>query len=295
MLKNGCEYMKRVKLDRDGHIELQPKRSYGEGTALLKPAGKSLMVSVSDLTYRQPIDHISRDLPEYFHITLCQGSIQGIGGKHLDGSYRQRRPAGFFHRSVGVSFLPEFFDTFLNSRHGISPEEITHAIGALGKFPLIPDAAVILKQIGDASLTGDIGNAWIEAKTVELVSVILGWHRRLTTAAGPPLREHDRLGIAEAIRHAEEHFSGPLTLAALAGKAAMSMSKFTAAFKTHTGLSVAAYIRRFRMDKAMELLKNTSAPLGDIAGMVGYKHQSRFSTLFKEQFGVAPGAFRKRD
>ena len=290
-----CDYMERGKLNRDGHIELIPKRFYGEGTGLLKPAGKSLMVSVSDITYRQPIKHTSRDLPEYFHINLCQGSIRGIGGKHIDGNYRQRCPAGFFHRSVGVSFLPEFFDTFLNSRHGIPPEEITRAIDALGKFPLIPDAAVILKQIGAASFTGDIGNAWIEAKTVELVSVVLGWHRRLTAAAGPPLREHDRLGIAEAIRHAEEHFSGPLTLEALAGKAAMSVSKFTAAFKTHTGISVAAYIRRFRMDKAMELLKNTSAPLGDIAGMVGYKHQSRFSTLFKEQFGVAPGAFRKRD
>lgn len=295
MLKNGCEYMKRVKLNREGYIELIPKRFYGEGSGLLKPAGKSLMVSVSDLTYRLPIDHTSRDLPEYFHINLCQGSIQGIGGKHLDGSYRQRHPAGFSHRSVGVSFLPEFFDTFLNSRHGISPEEIIRAIGALGKFPLIPDAAVILKQIGAASFTGDIGNAWIEAKTVELVSVVLDWHRRLTAAAGLPLREHDRLGIAEAVRYAEEHFSGPLTLEALAGKAAMSVSKFTAAFKTHTGLSAATYVRRFRMDKAMDLLKNTSAPLGDIAGMVGYKHQSRFSTLFREQFGVAPGAFRKRD
>jgi AraC-like DNA-binding protein len=29
--------------------------------------------------------------------------------------------------------------------------------------------------------------------------------------------------------------------------------------------------------------------------MAGYKHQSRFSTLFREQLGVAPGEFRKRD
>jgi two-component system response regulator YesN len=75
----------------------------------------------------------------------------------------------------------------------------------------------------------------------------------------------------------------------------MSISKFTAAFKIHTGISAASYIRRIRMDKAMYLLKNTSAPLGDISGMVGYKHHSRFSTLFREQFGIAPGMFRKKD
>jgi two-component system response regulator YesN len=74
----------------------------------------------------------------------------------------------------------------------------------------------------------------------------------------------------------------------------MSLSKFTALFKAHTGLSAASYIRRIRMDQAMELLKNTAAPLSDIAGMVGYKHQSRFSTLFREQFGVMPSEFRKR-
>ena len=73
----------------------------------------------------------------------------------------------------------------------------------------------------------------------------------------------------------------------------MSVSKFTAAFKTHTGLSAASYIRRFRMDKAMYLLKNTQASLGDIAEMVGYKHQSRFFTLFREQFGVTPRELRK--
>jgi transcriptional regulator GlxA family with amidase domain len=111
--------------------------------------------------------------------------------------------------------------------------------------------------------------------------------------AGPPLKEHDRLGIAEAIRYAGKRLAEPLALESLARQAAMSVRKFTAAFKTHTGLSAASYIRRIRMDQAMHLLKNTAAPLSDIAGMVGYKHQSRFSTLFKEQFGVMPSEFRK--
>jgi transcriptional regulator GlxA family with amidase domain len=165
----------------------------------------------------------------------------------------------------------------------------------LGKLPLIPDAAVILKQIGDASFSGDISNIWLEAKTLELIALVLDWYRRRNTTSRPGLKEDDQAGIAEAMRYAAEHYSGPLTLEVLAKEAAMSISKFTAAFKIHTGVSVASYIRRIRMNKAMDLLKNTGAPLGDVAGMVGYKHQSRFSTLFKEQFGLAPGAFRKKD
>jgi AraC-like DNA-binding protein len=279
-----------------GYIELIPRQSCAGGTYLLKPAGKSLVVSAANLSFRQPFEYNVKDQPDYFCIGMSPG-FTGIGGTCVDKDkiYRQHLPAGFLHSGVGISFLPEFLDMFLNSRYGISPDEVVRAIDALGKFPLIPDAAVILKQIGSASFTGDVRHIWIEAKTLELISVILDWHRRLETAAGPPLREQDRLGIAEAIRYTEEHFSGPLTLEALAKQAAMSVSKFTAVFRTHTGLSAASYIRRLRMDRAMYLLKNTAAPLSDIAGMVGYRHQSRFSTLFREQFGVMPSEFRKRE
>jgi AraC-like DNA-binding protein len=274
-------------------MELIPRRFYGEGTGLLKPAGKSLLVSTTNLNYRRPIDS-PLYLPEYFQIVLCRGTIRGIGGAHVSNAYSRHAPAGFSHRSVGVSFLPDFFETFLGSRYGVSQDELAQAIGDLGKFPLISEAAIILKQIGEASFIGDIGNAWIEAKTLELITVVLNWHRQLAATARLDLKEHDRLGITRAIGYADEHFSEPLTLDVLAKQAAMSLSKFTAAFKIHTGLSAASYIRRLRMDQAMYLLKNTTAPLSDIAGMVGYKHQSRFSTLFREQFGVMPSEFRNK-
>jgi AraC-like DNA-binding protein len=275
---------------------LIPRQSYAGGTYLLKPAGKSLVVSAANLSFHRPFEYTVKDQPEYFCIGISP-RFTGIGGTCVDKDkiYRQHLPTGFLHSGVGISFLPEFIDTFLNSRYGISPDEVVRAIDALGKFPLIPDAVVILKQIGNASFAGDVRNIWIEAKVLELISVILDWHRRLETAAGPLLKKQDRLGIAEAIRYAEEHFSDPLTLEVLAKQAAMSLSKFTALFRTHTGISAASYIRRLRMDQAMYLLKNTTAPLSDIAGMVGYKHQSRFSTLFREQFGVMPREFRKRE
>jgi AraC-like DNA-binding protein len=294
MSKNGLA--EKTKITGDGHIELIPKRSCAEGNYLLKPAGKRLVVNVANLSFRQPFEYTVKDQPEYFFIGL-RPRFPGIGGARggKDKIYHQHLPTGFLHSGVGVLFLPEFFDAFLNSRSDISPGEITRAIDALGKFPLIPDAAVILKQIGEASFAGNVRNIWIEAKALELVAVVLDWHRRLAASASPPLKEQDRLGIAEAIRYAEEHFSGPLTLETLAKQAAMSISKFTAAFKMHTGLSAASYIRRIRMDKAMYLLKNSTASLSDIAGMVGYKHYSRFFTLFREQFGVRPGEFRKRD
>jgi AraC-like DNA-binding protein len=297
LLSNPFSWLwERKKLARDGHIELSAKRPHAEGTYLFKPAGKSLGVSLTNLSIRQPLEYITSELPAHSYISLSCGPVRGIAGGNLEKGkdYRMHyKPGLTYCRVVGLLLLPEFFDTFLNSRYGISPDEIARAIEALGKSPLIPNAAMILKQIGEASFTGDVGNIWIEAKALELVSVVLDWHRRLSSMPDPPLKEHDRQRINEAICYAEKHFADPLTLEVLAKQAAMSLSKFIAVFKTHTGLSAASYVRRIRMDKAMDMLKNTSAPLKDIAGMVGYKHRTRFSVLFREHFGVAPGEFRK--
>jgi AraC-like DNA-binding protein len=291
------DFLKDTKISGAGHIELAPRRSYGEGTCLLKPVGKTVAVSATNLTYRQPIENIAREQPEFFYISLCQGTVRGIVGAHIveTETYRQHFQAGYCHSGVGVSFLPEFFDSLLNSRYGISQDELIRAFNALRNFPSIPDAAILLKQIGEASFTGDIGRLWIEGKILELVALVLDWYRRRETSTRPRLNENDQAGIVCAMRYADEHCSGPLTLDVLAKQAAMSISKFTAIFKTHTGISVASYIRRIRMEKAMDMLKNTSESLGDIAGMVGYKYQRRFSTLFREQFGVMPSEFRKKE
>jgi AraC-like DNA-binding protein len=207
--------------------------------------------------------------------------------------YCQHYPAGFRHYAMGVSFLPDFFDALLGSRHDISQDELIQTLIALNQFSPPPGAALVLKQMGDAACDGNAGNAWFEAKTLELVSLVLDWHKRIGTTAPPHLNDQDQAGIACALRYAEEYFAGSVSLEVLSKQAAMSLSKFTAAFKLYTGLSAAAYIRRLRMEKAMDLVKNTSCPIGEIAAAVGYKHHASFSDAFREEFGVAPVVFRK--
>jgi transcriptional regulator GlxA family with amidase domain len=92
----------------------------------------------------------------------------------------------------------------------------------------------------------------------------------------------------------EEHLSEPLVLHTLAKQACMSKSKFTSVFKNHTSLSVAEYVRHLRMEKALDFVKNTTIPLGEIAALVGYRKHSNFSQVFKDCYGVTPGTFRKK-
>ena len=168
-------------------------------------------------------------------------------------------------------------------------------IAGLHALPFIPDAAAILDQIGGAAFSYDTENLWIETKSLELLSFILDWHRAHKALALPPVNEQDRLGITQALRYAEDRLAEPLVLHTLAKQASMSKSKFTSVFKNHTGLSAAEYVRRLRMEKALDYIKNTSVPLGEIAAMVGYRKHSNFSQVFRERYGVTPGTFRKKN
>lgn len=189
--------------------------------------------------------------------------------------------------------MPEFIETFITSRHGISLLELEETVIGLCDLPFIPDAVTILDQIGKTAFSDDIESLWIETKSLELLSVILGWNRRRKVLALPPVNEQDRLGITQAIRYAEEHLSEPLVLHTMAKQACMSKSKFTSVFRNHTCASVAEYVRHLRMEKALNLIKNTSIPLGEIAALVGYRKHSNFSQVFRNHYGVTPRAFRK--
>ena len=53
-----------------------------------------------------------------------------------------------------------------------------------------------------------------------------------------------------------------------------------------------AYLTDVRLNKAVELLNQTSDKTYVIAQKVGYQEQNYFSYVFKKKFGVSPTRFR---
>jgi AraC-like DNA-binding protein len=53
------------------------------------------------------------------------------------------------------------------------------------------------------------------------------------------------------------------------------------------------YIRKKRIDKAMELIKNSNHSLTEIAYLTGFSDQSHFTRIFKQHTGKSPSSFRK--
>ncbi len=90
-----------------------------------------------------------------------------------------------------------------------------------------------------------------------------------------------------------KHLSERITIEELSRRFLLNTTTLKQEFKNEYGVSVAAHIKKHRLEKAAELLGNTDKGIGEIAGEVGYESQSRFTAAFKEQYGVIPSEYRK--
>ena len=79
----------------------------------------------------------------------------------------------------------------------------------------------------------------------------------------------------------------------LAGTMNMSRSNLLRKIKKQTQLSASQFIRQVRLEKGMELLKETSFTVSEVSYQVGFGSASYFIKCFREQYGYPPGEVGK--
>jgi AraC family transcriptional regulator len=88
-------------------------------------------------------------------------------------------------------------------------------------------------------------------------------------------------------------FSCDLSLQALANESGYSRVHFIRMFRAATGYSPHNYLLNLRLERARELLKNSSLSLIDIALDCGFSSHSHMSRLFHKGVGITPSAYRR--
>ena len=78
----------------------------------------------------------------------------------------------------------------------------------------------------------------------------------------------------------------------MASELCMSRSNLYLKIRSITGKSPLDLIRRIRMEKACQLLRNSELSVATISSMVGFSSPSYFTSCFKKQFGILPGKFK---
>lgn len=135
---------------------------------------------------------------------------------------------------------------------------------------------------------------WCVWKSVELLYLLSTQDEQGTdTLPGSmPDRNITRL-LAEISQYMEDHLDEPLTIPALSRRACLSATTFKEGFRRLYGFPVHTWLRQRRMERATELLRDSSLSVLGIAQSVGYGSASQFSAAFRRQYGVPPAQYRK--
>ena len=89
-------------------------------------------------------------------------------------------------------------------------------------------------------------------------------------------------------------YAQPLDVPALARVAHVSPAHFSRQFRATFGESPHHYLQRRRVERAMELLRETDCPVTEICFDVGFASLGTFSRTFRAIIGASPSAYRAR-
>jgi AraC-like DNA-binding protein len=92
----------------------------------------------------------------------------------------------------------------------------------------------------------------------------------------------------------DRSFAQPLDVPTLARGAHASPAHFARQFRTTFGETPHRYLQRRRVERAMELLRETQRPVTEICFDVGFNSLGTFSRTFHAIVGEPPSSYRAR-
>jgi AraC family transcriptional regulator len=102
-----------------------------------------------------------------------------------------------------------------------------------------------------------------------------------------------RARIDRVLAHLAAHLDADLSVAELARIAHFSPYHFHRMFRAMTGESVAAVVRRLRLETAGRALRERDGSVTDVALAAGYGSPEAFTRAFQQAFGAAPSDYRR--
>ena len=99
--------------------------------------------------------------------------------------------------------------------------------------------------------------------------------------------------VANAMRYMQAHACDPMRVEDMMGVLRVSRRTLEKRFRTIFGRTLHDEIRRLQFEKARQLLCDTDLKIPQVAKKCGFRDPKRFTTLFRQEYGSPPTAFRR--
>ncbi|HSE48848.1 MAG TPA: helix-turn-helix domain-containing protein [Terriglobales bacterium] len=169
------------------------------------------------------------------------------------------------------------------------PAALTESV-ALPEFPVrleSHEARGLVRAVTRECVSWDSTSpALAESLCLELLAVTAAPERAASRGGAVPR------WLTQAQELLTERCTEPLTITAVAGAVGVHPAHLARNFSRFFRRSPGEHLRRSRVARAAALLRETAAPLAEIALACGFADQSHFTNLFRRYQGLPPAAFR---
>jgi AraC family transcriptional regulator len=206
-------------------------------------------------------------------------------GNHRD-AFECSHEHGVGDRCLAFHFTPPFLQDVIAAVPGARSTTFT-----IARLPPLPALLPIVAAAESAREDGD--GAAFEELSLQLAGAVAAALVDSTPwcARTPTRRDETRIGAA--VRLIERAAHEPLSLAELAGAAAMSAYHFLRTFRAVVGLTPHQYILHTRLHRAAVRLRCTDESISHVAYAAGFNDLSTFDRRFARVMGTSPSAYRR--
>ena len=99
--------------------------------------------------------------------------------------------------------------------------------------------------------------------------------------------------VRQAMAYIHEHYAEPFSRETLAVAVGLSDRYLTRCFRQETGITPVAYLNRYRIRRAQELLARGTLSVTEVALAAGFSDPSYFARVFRAETGVTPRAYQR--
>lgn len=94
--------------------------------------------------------------------------------------------------------------------------------------------------------------------------------------------------VLEMLDYIKNNYQEKISISDLSSKLAYSESMLNKKFKKEVHITFNEYLNRYRITKAIDLLKNSDYNITEISYMCGYSSAKYFARVFKKYLGISP-------
>jgi len=100
--------------------------------------------------------------------------------------------------------------------------------------------------------------------------------------------------IRRVISYIQLNYQEQLSLRQLAKHCHVNANYLSELFREETGMTLTAYINRYRVERSIPMLKYSEMRIAKISETIGFSDENYYSRIFKNQLGVSPKKYRQQ-